>query len=287
MAVIAAVLLANLDARAQSPRPAPKVGEQYEITRSYETSHQTSDGSSGSSSGRDTFLERVIGVREGDLELEYDLPQDATAEDRARNWQLPARVLKQSSGRILLLNRGELEARLQRWLDAAGWTRAVCGHWIFTWNAFRIECDPESVVETIEEFDVRSADLREGAPYRDTGARGPGTLTRVADGPDGARFTVVMEIDPDAVRRASAESDVAVGEIMQEPVTLEAALRERARESISGTIEVTFDTDSAGNVRRRTKVMRLETNGPGGLSETRTSTETLERRLVSGLAARR
>ena len=93
-----------------------------------------------------------------------------------------------------------------------------------------------------------------------------------------------MEIDPDAVRRARAESDVAVGETMQKPVTLVAALRERAKESVSGTISVTFDTDSVGNVWRRTKVTKVGITGPDGRYESQTATETVQRRPVSGLS---
>lgn len=287
MAVIAALLLPALHARAESPKPAPKVGEEYEISKSYESSQRTSDGSSGSSRDRDTLLERVIGVREAGLELEYDLPKGTTAEDRAGNWQLPARVFKPSSGPMQLLNRRELESRLENWLKAAGWTRAVCGRWIFTWNAFRIECDPQSVIKTLEAFDLRSADLREGAAYQENEARGPGALARKEAGSGGATFAAIMEIDPDTVRRARAESDVAVGEIMQKPVTLDTTLRERAKESVSGTISVTFNTDSAGNVQRRTKVTKLETNQPDGLFESQTITETVERRLISALSAHR
>src|SRR5256885_8993574 len=89
MATIAGLLLLASDTRGESPQSAPKVGEEYEISKRYETSQQTSDGSSGSSRGRDTILERVIAVREGGLELEYDLPNNATAVDRARSWQFP------------------------------------------------------------------------------------------------------------------------------------------------------------------------------------------------------
>ena len=283
MAIIATLVLPANNARGESPQSAPKVGEEFEIEKRYETSQLTTDGS-GSSRGRDTILERVIGVSEGGLELKYDFPKDATAEDRVRNWQFPVRVFRLSSGPMQLRNRPELEARVDGWLKAAGWTRAVCGRWIFTWNAFRIECDPQSVIKTVAALDLRSADLREGAPYQETEARGPGTLTRKAAGPNGATFAVVMEIDPDGVRRARAESDVAVGEIMKQPVTLDAALRERAKESVSGTISVTFDTDSAGNVRRRTKVTKVETKGPDGRSESQTVTETVERRRVSGIS---
>jgi hypothetical protein len=284
-AFLGALLVPAGDAGAESQEASPETGEEYHIVSSYETSEEASDGSSGTSSGRDVFVERVVGHRDGGLELEYDLPNDVPAEDRGRYWQFPARVLKRPGGPMLLLNREALEARLETWLNAAGWTRAVCGRWIFTWNAFRIECDPESVLETIERLDLRSTDLREGARYQDPVARAPGTLARLTGGRDGARFAVVLEPDPDKVRRARAESDVAVGEIMRTPATLEAALRERSRESVSGRIEVTFEADANGNAWRRTTVTRLEIVAAGGRRETRTATETVERRPASDAAA--
>jgi hypothetical protein len=90
-----------------------------------------------------------------------------------------------------------------------------------------------------------------------------------------------MPVDADTVRRARAESDVVVGEIMKKPVSLDAALHERAGEIVSGTISVAFETDPAGNVRRRTKVTKLDIKRPDGRSETQTVTETLERRPIS------
>jgi len=280
MGVIAALLLTDIVVRAGASPRAPQVGDSYEITMTRASEQQGSHGSSGSSHDKDTIIERVIGLRADGLELEYDLPKAITADERAGNWQFPARVFKPFRGPVELLNGPELEARLDGWLKSAGWNRTVCGHWIFTWNAFRIECDPQSVIKTVESFDLRSVDLRDGAPYQEAGARDPGTLAKKATGPDGAIFTVGMAVDPDAVRRARAESDVAAGEIVNTPVTLDAALRERARQTVSGTISVAFEADAAGNVRRRTKVTKLEIKKPDGGSETETVTETLERRLM-------
>ena len=279
--IVAALLLPAIVTRAGASPPPPQIGDAYEITLIRESAQQGSHGSSGSSHDKDTIIERVTGLRRDGLELEYDLPKAGTAEERAGNWQFPARVFKPFKGPAQLLNGPELEGRVDGWLKAAGLSRAACGHWIFTWNAFRIECDPQSVIKIIEPFDLRSADLREGAPYQAADARGPGTLTRKAAGPDGSTFAVEMSVDPDAVRRARAESDVVAGEILNKPVTLDAALRGRAKETASGTISVTFETDAAGNVRRRTTVTKLDIEGPDGQSETQTVTETLERRLIS------
>jgi len=286
IAVIVAALMAGPNAGAQLTAPTMQVGEQHEISMRYENGQEGSDGSRGSASGGDAILETVIAVTESGTELEYDLWMGATTEERARGWVFPARVLRQPDGGLKLLNRAELEVRLERWLAAAGWPREVCGRWIFTWNAFRIECDPEAVLDTIKAFDLLSADLRDGASYRDPDARGPGLLRRIADGRDGARFVVSMDVDPNVVRRERADADVAVGEITQRPVALEDALRTRGRERVSGTIEVTFDLDADLRPMRRRRVTRLEIIEPDGERHSETRVMTIERRPVSSAAAR-
>lgn len=179
-----------------------------------------------------------------------------------------------------LRNSAELEARLEGWLNAAKLSRTACGHWIFTWTAFRIECDPQSVIKTLQAFDLGSASLREGALYHDSEADSSGQLVRRSGGLGGETFTVEMSVDADAVRRARAESDVVVGEIMKEPVSLEAALQKRTGEVVSGTISVAIEEDPAGIVRRRTKMTTVNTKGLDGHSETQSITETLERRRI-------
>jgi len=261
-----------------------KAGDQFQITRDIESSSSTPDGTStGSSTDRDTIVERVLATSPGGLELEYDLPNGTTADDRARQWQLPARILKPPHGLPQLLDRPVMEGRVKAWLKSAGLPEAACGHWYFTWNAFQIECDPQSVIDTIKGFDLGPDDLAEGAPYRDSKALGPAPVKRTAVSAEGAVFHVTLTVDPDAVRRDLAEADVVTGEIVRKPVTLKDALLARSAADISGTIDITFETDAAGRVRRRTKVTTFK-NSKGafnGQPETRTSTETLERRLIS------
>lgn len=281
MGTVAALLLPAAVAYAATLHLAPRVGDTYEITLAKDFARQDRTGSSGSSPGKDTIVERVIGLRADGLELQYDLPDGATADERGRNWQLPAQVFKPFAGPAQLLNGGEIEARLDGWLKAAGLTRTACGQWIFTSKAFQLECDPQSVLKRIQSFDLMPADLRDGAPYRETEAGASGKLAKIVAGTDSVLFTVEMPVNPDVVRHTRAESDVAVGEINHKPVSLDEALRERAKEIVSGTISVAFETDAAGNVRRRTKVTKLTTTGSNGWSGTQTATETLERRLVS------
>jgi hypothetical protein len=259
----------------------PRVGDVYEIAMVRDSSEQGGDESSSSAHDKDTISERVIAVRPDGLELEYDLPREATAQDRKTNWQFPARLLRPRDGRVQLLNEPELKARLDRWLKEAKISREACGHWIFTWNAFRIECDPQSVINTIDAFEVAVPNLRDGAAYQEAGALGPVPLKKQASGAGGATYTAELKVDPDAVRKAQAESDVVVGEIMRKPVTLEEALRARAKTTVSGTVVVTFDVDPTGNVRRKTAVTQVDLKDADGSEKSRTSTQTIDRTLIS------
>jgi hypothetical protein len=285
--VVAALAVWPALASAQPPSPpGERAGDRYELVKSYETAMQRGDDSSGSSQGHETLLERVVAVRPDGLELEYRGAKPASRKERESDWRFPARVFRPTGGKPQLLNQPELEARLDGWLKKRKIPRAACGRWGFTWTAVKIECDPQSVVATIQSYDLRSPDLREGALHQEEEALASAALALQSTGPEGSTFAVRMEIDPQAVRRARAESDVVVGEIMGEPVTLEAAAAKRAEERITGTIAVTFVADRAGRPIRRTKVVKLETEADG-VTQTDTASETLERRSVSRRTTRR
>lgn len=231
--------------------PSETVGTVYEITRSYRTEATRNDGGSSSSNGRDSFIERVIAVSSDGVEVEFDLGRTATAEDRARQWQLPARVLKPADGPLRLLNADELQARLTTWLNAAELSSEACGHWIFTWNAFKIECDPLSVLPMAEAFNLKGD---------------PGVIAETP-------------IDPNAVRRQRAESDIVVAEVTgAEPPTLEAAIQARANETVTGDVRTTLEADEQGRIVKRTQVTTMEIVEADGTSQRSTSTETIDRR---------
>ena len=252
----------------------------YELQLQHHSSSEDSDGSTSSSNGSDVLIERVLEVTPEGLVLEYDLAsEEGLPHGRQDQWQYPFRVFKPLDGPARLLNAAELEARIGPWLEHSEIPRAACGTWIFTWNAFRIECDPQSVIEGVARFDMRPDELREGAPFHEPGAREPAQIATKSARPEGTTYVVELAIDPDWVRRGKAESDVVVGEIMREPVTLDDAFATHAAEQISGTITITFETDANGSVRRRTKVTKLEIRKPDEVVETSTATETLERRL--------
>ncbi|MDI1327472.1 MAG: hypothetical protein PSV23_11820 [Brevundimonas sp.] len=273
------VLICAGDARAQ-PAVQDHVGDVYELRLKNTTESSTDDGSSGSSQSGGLLVERVVAVRDDGVELEFDLPPEATAEDRAGDWQWPARVLKSPDGSLHLLNAAELETRIDAWLVAGGMPREACGHWIFTWNAFKIECDPHSVIGTLAPFDLRIGDLRDGASYAERGGLGPVLLRMRPADAGGSAFVAETPINPEFVRRERAESDVVVAEIMGEPKTLDDALQARAADDVTGEITTTFTTDAGGRVVRRTTVTTLTTTDAEGVVERSTSTRTVEGRLL-------
>ena len=278
--ILVAVLLSTATLACAESIPSAHVGDTFEITRVRDSSSQAGEASSGSSHDKDTIVERIEALRPDGVELLVDLPQGATANERRQAWQFPARVFKPTEGPRQLLNGPELEKRVDAWLRWGKMTREACGHWFFTWNAFRIECEPQSVLQTIQAFDPALPELRDGALYHDERALRPARLTMNSSASDGSTFSVLLMINPEAVQRDRAEADVVIGEISRKPLTLEAALAERAKEAVSGTIEITIDADPAGNVRSLTKLTKLQTRKLDGSVETETVTETLQRRLL-------
>jgi hypothetical protein len=278
--LVPTIWLVSGAAAAEPTQSPPRKGEVHELTLTRDSVEQSDDGSSqGSSHDQDSIVERLLAVGGDGVELEYDLPATANADERNSQWQFPVRVLRLPDGKLRLLNGGELEVRVDRWLKAAGWPRTVCGHWIFTWNGFKIECDPQSALKAVKGFDLTSDDLRDGIPYRDADALEPGRLTRKAS-EHGDLFSTELRVDANAIRRVRAETDVAIGEVTNRPVTLDTALRKHANDEVTGTISVTFETDPTGAPVRRTKVTKLLSKEGNGMSKTQTITEVLERKTV-------
>lgn len=281
-----ALLLPPLAACAQPARPADRVGDSFEIHLQTVSETLTDDGSSSSSRSGSALVERVTALRDNGVELEFDLPANATEEDRARAWQFPARVFRSSEGVLQLLNAAELEARVQSWLQLGGLRPEACGKWVFTWAAHKIECDPQSVLLMIASFDLRLNDLRDGAPYREAKASEPSLLRVESSGPKGAVLATRAEVDPASVRQEYAEAAAIAKAMIGDPASpiaaaLEAKAASRADEQISGTIETTFKTDATGHVTERTRLIQIEITGGSQGAEKRTTTETTTRRRAS------
>ena len=252
--------------------PAPSVGDAVQITtdREMEEHGNRADSQQSTSTDRDSYVERVTAVRPDGVVLEYDLPGNATKDDRASNWQFPFEVLKTHDGTVRLLNAPELAVRVDHWLKAAGMPRTVCGKLIFTWNAFRVDCDPQSTIRWLATVTLPSG-LQAGALFNDPDARAPISLRQGSTG----KLVATLEIDPAIIRRQRAQADVGLAELTHKVLTLDAALKAHEAETVTGTITVTFDLDAAGRTRQRTRVETVQIAWPNGRIDTQTVTSTL------------
>lgn len=255
-----------------------RAGDVY-LIRMQSVSETNGDGSSSSSRSSWTLEERVVGMRDDGVEVEFDLPRDASQEDRARNWQFPARILSSPNGEMQLLNGPELQARIRTWLQLGGFTEADCGRWIFTWDAFKIECNPQSVLETLSAVNLRR-NFDAGALYDEPAAGQPVALSAHGRDADGETLIAQLEIDPDSVRRGRAESDVVVAEIIREPISIETALQRWQAKQVSGTITATIVRDATGRVTNLTRRTQINIVDESGAEERQTSTTTVERNLI-------
>ena len=174
--------------------------------------------------------------------------------------------------------------------EAAALTPAACGRWVFTWNAFRIECNPDAVLETVQSFDLEENDLCEGSFYLAPDAAAAAVLTRVVGSAE-PTLTATLTVDPNAIRRKRAEADLILAELNGKPLTPNQAQSAHAGDVITGTIAVSFVLDAAGQVAERRTVTQTTVTRPatpiergvgnaGPITETRTVTEVIERRLI-------
>lgn len=253
-----------------------RAGDTYELLLRVESEHSRSDGSSGSSSSGFALVERVVAVRDDGLELEFDLLPNTSAEDRDREWQWPVRVHRAPDGTMQILNLSELEGRIEQWLARWETPQEACGTWIFTWTAFKIECDPAAVLDTLRPFDMR---IRTGSDlqFSERAASVPTRLTLHEARDDKATYAGEVALDADQFRRERAEADVIVGQIMGEPVTFDAAYDARGPEDVEGVIRTTLTIDDAGRIVRRVSTTTVTVTEVGGVTEQSTSTETVQR----------
>lgn len=275
LAVLFASSVAAVSAHVNAQTPSP--GDRYVIVHETNSAERGSRNTSSSSHDQDTYSVRIIDARGDGFELEYDLPAETSAEDRARSWQFPVRIFQPNNGPLQLLNGAELDVRITRWLAAGKLPRSACGHWIFTWNAFKVECDPQSVIGFLDELRLPLVPVVAGENYTVNNPAASGVLQAEKGG-----FTTSAALDPTAMQRKAAENDVILGEIMRKPVALNDALLARTQDHISGTVAFRLDVDGDGVVTRRTSIYQIETRKADGEIVARTIDDRLERTLLPG-----
>ncbi len=256
-----------------------RIGDVYEI-RMVRMSETTGNWSFGRSSCDFTAVERVVGTPADGLILEFDLPPDTTPQQRLRQWQFPARVLRRSDGAMELLNAQELEARSADWLERYDFDASACRHGVTSWTAGRIACEPRSVLAAIEQIDLRPDGLADGAHYTERGALEPAALSAQTLATGGQVFRAELLLDPDGVRREQAQSVLNLAEMMgEETPSLEDALSAQSGDMHSGLITVAITTDPQARVIRLERTTRVESRYEGGMTETTETTEVFTRTL--------
>jgi hypothetical protein len=275
LALLLSLMICGTFSAYASDQPA----DEFEL-RLERSSRSQGGTSTGSSNSRESLIERVLDVTADGILLEYNLPPQTTDEYRSRQWEFPVRVLKKRDRSLELSNVAELEDRVDDWLRRTDLDRSACGHWYFTWTVFQINCDPLSALEALEPFDLRLGPLGDGEMLFDHRALEPAVLQEVPT-ETGRRFRAEFALDPDVVRRENARSDVIVAELMSDgDIDFETAYEARSGESISGSLIVEIDTDDIGEVVRRSRVYRIETNYEDGTLEVVETTEVVTRTRV-------
>ena len=269
------ILSAMICAPVLAQEPLKQAGESFRITVFHE-SKSKGETSSSSSSGGHEYIERIIATSEAGVERIYDVPRDPDEESRLIDWQFPVQVFEAKDGELRIVNRGDLEARRDAWLDVAEIPAEACGTWYFTWNAFQVECDPDAILETIRTINIQALRLKEGEPFTHPAASQPGNLQLLAK--DGSKFRVEMIVDEDYFHRSEAKSDVIVGEIMREPVTFKEAYERRKAEKITGSIEVVLTATETGRVVRQVTSIKTTKIEIDGEEVKTTTTETIDRK---------
>lgn len=247
-------------------------GDSFEVRRQL-VSETSGDGMSGSSHDVWTLVERVLATRDGGAELELDLPLKTPPQDRVKQWQFPIRVFVAPGHSPKLLNATDMMARITAWLGDDA--KSMCGRWVFTWTAQKVECDPQSALGILGDYQQPTG-LHDGALYAEPANKASGPLHLTTHDGGGVSYSATLTIDGDELKRRRAEQDVAVAQMMGRTVTLESALAARAGEQVSGRLDVAIDVDADGRPAHRARIMTIDITSASGAHERTIATETTD-----------
>lgn len=247
----------------------PAQTEHYTITTRYSTVFEGGD-SSGSSRGGNAYREEVRTDAEGCRIRIFDIDDADGPKRPLAAWQMPI-VLRECPGAaVVIANRDEMLARRDAFLAAMNVTAEVCGSHYFTWNVFRIECDPDESLARLADFDLVSVRLEDGAEYALPGTGTSVTLRRQADGlPGQLVFAGCAVVDPDYMRENAAETIRVVAEVSGEKVTKDEAIAQIAGHQFSGKRTITFVAEPGAGLITATQTGEMREIDADGAIETR------------------
>lgn len=250
-----------------------RVGDAFEIVNNSDVEYRsTGGGMNGEQHDHATLMIRVLSADADGVVFEMDHPIGTSEADRQREWSLPARIFRPTDGPSRLLNTDELIARLDTWLARANLTREQCGHWGFTWTAYKIECDPETVLALFDAWFPATPVV--GTIYQHPLAARPVPFVEC----EPQKLCAVLPIDPDRVRAQRVETDSIVRQMFAAYRNLPAT--NHAADAISGTITVRFEIGADGREWLRSEEINIDTTKPDGRVETSITHRTLRRRLI-------
>jgi hypothetical protein len=237
----------------------------------------TDGGRHGHSKGTSRLFEREWTCGPAGRELEFfvdPVPQNAW------EWRLPVRVLQAPEGDLRLLDEAGMLRRAEEWRRQRDIPAEACGTTINAIIAFaRIECDPNSILESLNRADVRAQDLRDGVALRIPDASQQQVVLRQVSQAGGVRrLSGVAALDPEILRLRKAEEDVAMGQTLGPGgPDLAAALRFRRALEAGGTVSVEAEVvDATGEVRLVTTTRSI-TAMPGAVARISEVVQILER----------
>lgn len=259
---------------------ASKGPETFEIAIRYETRSEGS-GMSGSSRGGYLYREQIF-ASEGACRLRrFDVIDDPESPRPLALWEMPVEVRECEGQPAEIANREAMLERLNAFLSAAELPREACGRHYFTWNVFRIECDPDFALETVKRIDLGSLTIEDGAPFfvHDTGTRVKLKLVESRD--QGLRrFIGSGAIDPKTLREQTAKTIMVVAEVSGEEVSHEGAMAQIAEHRFSGEVSVTIVEDPVEERITLTVISETAETDAEGQTETRWREEITTREKV-------
>ncbi|MGB5723955.1 MAG: hypothetical protein WBM39_06040 [Parasphingorhabdus sp.] len=276
LAIVAGLLFSAIPPSVAHGQP-----PQYEPTwlqLEYERSSERSDGqTSGTSLGRQALIETVIEETPGGVVLQYDLPRDEGGKANSGFWYFPARVIERPDGSLGLLDEQVVEARIDKWLEKHRIPKEACGMWNHGGGfPFKVDCDPQSILDQIESFDLRISDLMAGAEYSHAQGDVPGILMALpAAGRPG--YSVTFTVDQDKARTAEVAKALILAQMLGKDLSRQQAEADAAKIGFQGSIRIEFDLNPAGTVIRKTEQSEITVTRPGEDAETTTSLTTVTR----------
>lgn len=140
---------------------------------------------------------------------------------------------------------------------------------------FKVDCDPQSILDQIKPFDLSIPERIEGTEYSHALGDAPGIL-EVLPTPRSGYF-VTLTIDQDKARAAEVENALILAQMLGNDLTSQQAEDDSVKIDFQGWIRIEFDLDPSGTVSRKTERSEVTIQRPDEDIEIKTSVTTVTR----------